>query len=218
MAVANEKLTFLTQFVRQPMSVGAIAPSSAALADKITAPVPRTGDPVVVELGPGTGSFTREIQRRLGGRGHQLAIEINTDFAGALSRRYPAVDVISDDARKLRELLATRGHRQADVIVSGLPWAAFNDNLQQNLLDAVADGLADDGAFTTFAYLFAIWTPPAQRLRTALRARFEEVTMGRTVWANFPPALVYHCRRPIRTHAYDPGHSPVSVATGTPTD
>ncbi|WP_326562857.1 class I SAM-dependent methyltransferase [Micromonospora sp. NBC_01796] len=199
MAVANEKLTFLTQFVRQPMAVGAIAPSSRALADKITAPVPRTGDPVVVELGPGTGSFTGEIQRRLGGRGHQLAIEINPDFAGALSRRYPAVDVISDDARKLRDLLAARGHRQADVIVSGLPWAAFNNDLQQNLLDAVADGLADDGAFTTFAYLFAIWTPPAQRLRTALRSRFEEVTMGRTVWANLPPALVYHCRRPIRT-------------------
>ncbi|MFK3984912.1 class I SAM-dependent methyltransferase [Micromonospora sp. NPDC050397] len=213
--MANEKLTFLTQFVRQPMSVGAIAPSSAALADKITAPVPRTGDPVVVELGPGTGSFTGEIQRRLGGRGHQLAIEINTDFAEALSRRYPAVDVISDDARKLRELLAARGHRQADVIVSGLPWAAFQERLQQNLLDAVADGLADDGAFTTFAYLFAIWTPPAARLRTALRARFEEVTLGRTVWANVPPALVYHCRRPIRTHAHGTAHDPVSAATTT---
>ncbi|WP_211349188.1 class I SAM-dependent methyltransferase [Micromonospora pisi] len=216
--MANEKLTFLTQFVRQPMSVGAVAPSSAALANKITAPVPRTGDPVVVELGPGTGAFTGEIQRRLGGRGHQLAIEINSDFAGALSRRYPAVEVISDDARKLRELLAARGHSQADVIVSGLPWAAFSSDLQHNLLDAVADGLADDGAFTTFAYLFAIWTPPAQRLRTALRARFEEVTMGRTVWANLPPALVYHCRRPIRTDAYGSDRSPLRVGTADSLD
>ncbi|MEV4626209.1 SAM-dependent methyltransferase [Micromonospora sp. NPDC049523] len=215
MAVANEKLTFLTQFVRQPMSVGAIAPSSRALADKITAPVPRTGDPVVVELGPGTGSFTGEIQRRLGGRGHQLAIEINPDFAGALSRRYPAVDVISDDARKLRDLLAARGHHQADVIVSGLPWAAFNNDLQQNLLDAVADGLADDGAFTTFAYLFAIWTPPAQRLRTALRSRFEEVTLGRTVWGNLPPALVYHCRRPIRPTRPHSGLAATNTGTTT---
>jgi phospholipid N-methyltransferase len=212
--VANEKFTFLTQFVRQPMSVGAVYPSSPTLADRITAPVPRTGDPVVVELGPGTGSFTGEIQRRLAGRGHQLAIEINTDFAGALSRRYPAVDVISADAGNLRELLAARGHSQANVIVSGLPWAAFNENLQHMLLDAVADSLTDDGAFTTFAYLFAIWTPPAQRLRNALRARFEEVTMGRTVWANLPPALVYHCRRPIRTGRVDPELTALRAGTG----
>ena len=212
--MANEKLTFLTQFVRQPMSVGAVYPSSRALAEKITAPVPRTGDPVVVELGPGTGAFTGEIQRRLGGRGHQIAIEINTDFAGALSRRYPAVDVVTADAGNLRELLAARGLTKADVIVSGLPWAAFSGNLQHTLLDAVADGLTDDGAFTTFAYLFAIWTPPAQRLRTALRSRFEEVTLGRTVWGNLPPALVYHCRRPIRTRPLDPALASSSPGTG----
>lgn len=216
--MANEKLTFLTQFVRQPMSVGAVYPSGPALAGKITAPVPRTGDPVVVELGPGTGAFTGEIQRRLGGRGHQIAIEINDEFAGALSRRYPTVDVISADARNLRDLLASRGHEQADVIVSGLPWAAFSGDLQHSLLDAVADGLSADGAFTTFAYLFAIWTPPAARLRTALRSRFEEVTLGRTVWANLPPALVYHCRRPIRSRSFDPALAALGGGTGDATD
>jgi phospholipid N-methyltransferase len=213
--VANEKFTFLTQFVRQPLSVGAVYPSGLALADRITASVPRTGHPVVVELGPGTGPFTDRIHRQLAGRGHQLAIEINADFAGPLSRRYPTVDVISADACLLRDLLAERGHTQADVIVSGLPWAAFSGHLQCTLLDAVADGLTDGGTFTTFAYLFAIWTPSAQRLRTALRARFEEVTLGRTVWANLPPALVYHCRRPIRTQPLGPKLS-ASLGVGRP--
>jgi phospholipid N-methyltransferase len=81
------------------------------------------------------------------------------------------------------------------VIVSGLPWAAFGQELQDELLDAVTDTLAPDGAFTTFAYTLARWAPPARRLRRSLGAEFDEVVTGRTVWANVPPAFVYFCRR-----------------------
>jgi phosphatidylethanolamine/phosphatidyl-N-methylethanolamine N-methyltransferase len=56
--------------------------------------------------------------------------------------------------------------------------------------------LSPVGAFTTFAYVHAVWAPPARRLRSTLRASFEEVVAGRTVWRNVPPALVYHARRP----------------------
>ena len=63
---------------------------------------------------------------------------------------------------------------------------------------AVVAALADDGAFTTFAYQHARWAPPARRLHRTLRELFEEVVVGGTVWANLPPAVVYHCRRPVR--------------------
>ena len=62
--------------------------------------------------------------------------------------------------------------------------------------DEVVRALAPDGVFTTFAYIHALWTPPARRLRRALHERFEEVVPSATVWANLPPALVYYCRRP----------------------
>ena len=52
------------------------------------------------------------------------------------------------------------------------------------------------GAFTTFAYLHALWSPPARRLRRELERTFQEVVPGRTVWANLPAALVYHARSP----------------------
>jgi phospholipid N-methyltransferase len=193
---ADGRATFLREFLRDPFTVAAVAPSGARLTDLITAPVPRTGNPVVVELGPGTGAFTTAVQRRLAGRGHHLAVEINERFAGPLAARYPNVDVAVADARQLPELLAERGHRHADVIVSGLPWAAFDDSQQDDLLTAVTDTLAPDGAFTTFAYTLARWAPPARRLRESLSARFDEVVTGRTVWANMPPAFVYYCRRP----------------------
>ncbi|MFF0776123.1 class I SAM-dependent methyltransferase [Nonomuraea wenchangensis] len=192
----SDHAAFLHEFVRAPFTVGAVAPSGGPLADLVTVPVPREGDPVVVELGPGTGAFTAAIQRRLGGRGHHLAVEINERFARRLAARYPRVDVEVADARTLRELLRARGRHQADVIVSGLPWAAFAASTQQDLLEAITGTLAPGGAFTTFAYTYTRWGPPARRLRRSLSERFEEVVLSRTVWANLPPALAYLCRRP----------------------
>ncbi|MEU0562628.1 methyltransferase domain-containing protein [Dactylosporangium sp. NPDC006015] len=204
---SEHRAAFLREFLRDPFTVAAVAPSGASLADLITAPVPRNGNPLVVELGPGTGAFTAAVQRRLAGRGHHLAVEVNERFAGLLAGRYPQTDVVVADARDLREVLAERGHHHADVIVSGLPWAAFAGDQQDDLLGAVTDCLAPDGAFATFAYTLARWAPPARRLRRSLDARFEEVVAGRTVWANVPPAFVYFCRRPrvpARSHALVP--------------
>ncbi|PZG20121.1 SAM-dependent methyltransferase [Micromonospora craterilacus] len=187
---------FLREFLRDPLTVASVAPSGRALADAVVAPVPFTGDPVVVELGPGTGAFTQAIQRRLAGRGHHLAVEINERFADLLAARFPSVDLAIADARNLREILAVRGLDHADVIVSGLPWAAFTPGRQDDLLSAVTAVLAPDGAFSTFAYAHTHWMPPARRLRCSLDERFEEVVRGRTVRANMPPAFVYFCRRP----------------------
>jgi phosphatidylethanolamine/phosphatidyl-N-methylethanolamine N-methyltransferase len=192
----DDRAMFAREFLRHPFTVAAVTPSGDPLADLVTASIPGTGAPVVVELGAGTGAFTKAIQRRLAGRGHHLAIEINDRFAGLLAARYPQVDIAVADARSLREVLALRGHRQADVIVSGLPWAAFAPTQQDNLLGAVTGTLTPNGVFTTFAYTHAKWVPPARRLRRSLAAGFEEVVPARTVWANLPPAFVYFCRRP----------------------
>lgn len=204
---SEHRATFLREFLRDPFTVAAVAPSGMPLADLITSPVPRSGDPVVVELGPGTGAFTAAVQRRLAGRGHHIAVEVNERFAGLLAARYPQIDVAVADAHNLREVLAERGHWRADVIVSGLPWAAFGGGQQDELLGAVTDILAPDGAFTTFAYTLARWAPAARRLRRSLGTRFDEVVAGRTVWANVPPAFVYFCRRPrvpAQQHALSP--------------
>ncbi|RKN41986.1 class I SAM-dependent methyltransferase [Micromonospora endolithica] len=198
MSVINDLPTFVTQFVRHPLAVGAALPSGTRLARDITAAVPRTGHPVVVELGPGTGAFTRTLRERLGGRGHHLAVEVNPRFAARLAQRHPGVRVLAADAAALGALLAAERHPYADLVVSGLPWAAFRAERQRDILHAVVGALGGSGVFTTFAYRHALVTPPARTFRRLLEGLFEEVTVGRTVWGNVPPALVYHCRRPVR--------------------
>ncbi|WP_431914516.1 class I SAM-dependent methyltransferase [Nonomuraea jabiensis] len=196
-------MSFFLEFVRDPMTVGAVAPSGPALATVATAAVPSTGSPVVVELGPGTGSFTAAIQRRLAGRGRHIAVEVNARFAQKLAALHPEVDVVHADAADLATVLAQRGLRQADVVVSGLPWAAFPDNQQRDVLSSVVATLSPHGVFTTFAYVHARWAPPARRLLRSMRSRFDEVVISRTVWANLPPALVYYCRRPAEAGVHD---------------
>ena len=71
----------------------------------MTAPIAASGEPVVVELGPGTGAFTRTIQTALGGRGRHVALEVNTQFTSLLAERFPGVDVIPADARDLVAVL-----------------------------------------------------------------------------------------------------------------
>nr|WP_323374079.1 chorismate-binding protein [Plantactinospora alkalitolerans] len=187
---------FLREFLRHPARTGAVAPSSRWLARRAVCTVPERGDPVVVELGPGTGSFTSAIHRRLWGRGQHIAIELNPRFADLLRHRFPDLDVVTGDAADLPKVLADRGLGRADVIVSALPWSVFPGAVQRRLMDAIRESLADGGALTAFAYLHAIWSPPARRFRALLREAFDEVLVGRTVWSNPPPALVYTARRP----------------------
>lgn len=188
---AADAKVFFREFVKSPMVTASAIPSSRRLAEQMIAPIPENGDPVVVELGPGTGAFTKAIQRRLGGRGRHLAVELNPTLAGLLAERFPEVEVLVADAATLPELLSERGVT-ADVVVSGLPWAAY----EQPLITAVAESMSETGTFTQFTYVWTRWAPPSKRQLSGLRDAFEEVVLSRTIWQNVPPALVYLSRRP----------------------
>jgi phospholipid N-methyltransferase len=185
------------EFLRYPFQVGAVLPSSASLAAVAARPVAVDGNPVVVELGPGTGPITRAVQDRLGERGRHVAVEVNPRLAELLERRWPDVTVVRGNAVRLPELLGSLD-LTADVVISSLPWASFGRELQERLLAATLDALADDGVFTAFAYVHARVLPPAVRFRRRLDELFEDVEVSGIVWWNAPPAMVYICRGPRR--------------------
>ncbi|MFC4013756.1 class I SAM-dependent methyltransferase [Nonomuraea purpurea] len=190
---------FLREFVRSPLRTASVAPSSAWLAAQMVVGVPERGEPVVVELGAGTGAFTSAIQHRLAGRGRHVVVELNDRFAEGIARAYPSVEVVCEDATRLPELLAKRGIGPVDVVVSGLPWVAYAG--EPPLIASVAGALAPGGVYTQFAYTWTRWAVPARRLLDGLRGEFEEVVTTRTVWRNLPPAVVYVARRPRNARA-----------------
>ena len=187
---------FLAAALRRPTTMGAIAPSSPQLAAVLASVVPRTGAPVVVELGPGTGAVSVVIAEKLPTGARHLAVELDPDMVAFLRRTRPELEVVPGNAAELGALLGERGITSADAVVCGLPWALFDDATQTALLGEISRVIGDHGAFTTFAYLHGMTLAAARRFRRRLRDTFDEVLVSGTVWRNLPPAFVYACRRP----------------------
>lgn len=193
--MVHEYAKFLKVFLRAPSRTSAIVPSSPWLAERMIEDVQLEQANVVVELGAGTGAFTRAIQRELHPAAVFVAVEINPLFANHLHRRYPRVNVVNDSAERLGEHLQSLGHTSADCVLSGLPWAGFTGEEQKRVLGAVLDILRPGGYLTTYAYNHVAWLPGGRRFRKLLRSSFDSVTTTRTEWRNLPPAFVYRCRK-----------------------
>ncbi len=186
---------FIGQALVDPARVGAIAPSSRRLARRMVEWIDWESVGCVVEYGPGTGVFTAEILEVKRRDAKFLAVELNSQFAAMLTKRFPDVTVLQDSVANIEELCRQQGVSEVDAIVCGLPWAAFSDRDQTTCLDAMMRVLKPGGCFATFAYLQGMVLPSAHRFRNKLRSYFGEVHIGRTIWLNVLPAFVYQCRR-----------------------
>lgn len=188
-------MSFLRAFAQSPGSVGAVAPSSRLLAERMVAGVGLESAEVVVEFGPGTGGLTRTVLAHLGPGARFLAVELNEPFVRHLRERFPGVDVHHGSAVETPALLAARGLGPADVVISGLPWASFPPRAQHRLLRAAHEALRPGGSFVTFAYAGPSLLPRGRRFRALLHRVFGEVRTTPLVWRNLPPAFAYQCRK-----------------------
>ena len=191
----GDLVRFLGAFLRGPVNVGAIAPSSRWLAAAMIKDCGLDVSDTVVELGPGTGSFTRSILEEITEGTTFFALELDPAFSKGLEKNYPNLIVYNTSAENISEYLARHGKTKADCIVSGLPWASLPMEIQERIMKSVLTSLTPGGVFTTFAYVHARWFPNALRFRRRLRRHFTEVKTSKVVWANLPPAFVYHCKR-----------------------
>ena len=191
----SDHISFLSEFIRRPQNTGAVAPSSRWLAETIVADIGLETASLVVEYGPGTGAFTGEILERIDSDADFIAIENNDRMRRRVRERFPDVDVADASIEALPDILAKRGHEPGDVdaIVSGLPWAAFGEPLQDRLLDITASVLSPRGRFATFAYIHGLLLPAGRRFREKLDEHFTDVARSPIVWRNLPPAFVYRC-------------------------
>jgi phospholipid N-methyltransferase len=180
----SDRLVFLKRFLSNPRRVGSVAPSSRFLCKRMMESVSWEQAGVIVELGPGTGVFTREILRRKRPEAAFFAIERDPYFQQILRERFPDL-VIREEAVQLCSYLQEINLPGADVVISGLPFAIFSEDLRARILDQVVESLNPGGRFVTFQY--------SLQLKGELEKRFADVKVGFTPW-NLPPAFVYTCQ------------------------
>ena len=170
-------------------------PSSPALCREITSHINIESAEAVIELGPGTGVITDEILARLNPQAKFIAIELDKKLYTTLRQNRPDLNIVNDTAENLPAIMEHAEIKRLNTIVSGLPWAAFPEKLQLGILSSIVSSLCDGGYFTTFAYLQGLLLPAGIRFRRLLKKTFNEVKISHVVWNNFPPAIVYRCKK-----------------------
>ncbi len=186
-----EKLSFFKKFLVNPSGIGAIAPSSAQLTQSLLNQTDMKKHNVIVELGPGTGVFTKAILEHAKPDVKLICIERDAVFAQQIMDAYPKVDVYTDSAENLGSCLASSGISKVCLIISGIPFAALDDSLQIRLLKEIYDNLAGGCVFQTFSYLHSPYTAKGRRFQRHLTEVFGGFERSEIVWRNMPPAFWY---------------------------
>lgn len=192
----KDRLLFLKQFMTNPGSIGAIAPSSGRLAKEIVKQAAVHKADLILEFGAGTGIFTKHIVDKKKMDAKFVAVERNPELVNILKKKFPALKFHADSIENISQILEVEKiEKKADSIVCGLPWAAFDRDLQHRLLNATHDILRPGGVFTTFAYLQGLLLPAGQRFKRNIEKCFSKVEKSPVVWRNLPPAFVYRCTK-----------------------
>lgn len=179
-----DQIRFLGRLVARPSQVGAVAPSSPALARAMAAQVDPSGSDPVLELGPGTGVVTAALIARGIAPKRIVSIEFDPDFAKLVAQRFPAVRVIRGDAFDLAGTLGDTPPFAA--IISSLPLVNFPLAMRLRLFRQVFERLAPNAPFVQFSYRIKPPIPETDGI-APMRAA--------TVWLNIPPARVWVYRR-----------------------
>lgn len=145
------RLVFIQEFLKHPLQIGSIIPSSRFLERRIVAVAGIASANVVVELGPGTGGITRALLRAMPQHSKLLSLEINPHF-------HTLVKTIEDErliahlgsAYELKEIISLYGLDAPDVVVSGIPFSTMNRSTGTQILKAVSSLLAPSGRFVAY--------------------------------------------------------------------
>lgn len=188
-ATISDTAAFLRAWIADPFQVAAVVPSGEALAALITRELGPQCAPVV-ELGPGTGSFTRAMLDRGLKEEDLFLVEAHADFARMLAIRFPQAKVLCLDATRMPAGLGLDKGVSVGAVVSGLPILAMSAADQLRILARCFGVMRPDASFYQFTY-----GPTCPVSRAVLdRLGLTAARMGST-FKNLPPASVYRISR-----------------------
>jgi phospholipid N-methyltransferase len=175
---------FFRGFIKHPVMVGSVIPSSKLLIDKMLAPVDWQNCKLFVEYGPGVGTFTQHILERLAPDATLLTIDTNSDFTHFLNAKFTdsRLQAVTGSAADVRQIMADRGFAKADFILSGLPFSTLPAGVGPKIAEQTAAALRTDGAFLVYQF--------SPKVRQFISPHFERIDKG-FEWRNIPPATLF---------------------------
>lgn len=177
--------TFMKRFARSPAAIGSIVPSSRFLVTKMLECVDWQTTDHIVELGAGTGVITAAIDAQRKPGSTFISFERDDDMRHELNARFPDVHT-HHDAFLLPDVLANHDLNSVDCVISGLPFANFDNQQRHALFSDIHAALRPGGVFIAFQY-----TRLLQPYFLSVYGRYE----CKRVLINIPPALVYFCTK-----------------------
>lgn len=182
----SSAFVFARNFFRNPKMLGSVIPSSRFLIHQLLRHVEWQRARVVVELGPGVGTITREVLRKMRPDGKLVAFEVNDDFVRHLRENFSdkRLQIEHRSGVEVAGALAQSNLGKADYVIAGIPFSILTASERDAVLSACNDSLADGG--TMLVYQFS------GRVRRDLErifGRVERVFEPRNVL----PAQVFRC-------------------------
>ena len=180
--------TFFRQWLKNPLAIAAISPSSRHLARRMVAELP-AGTRRVVELGGGTGVFTQALIEHGIAPPDLMVVELNEQLHHHLRRRFPGANVVCADARDLPDVARSTGfvdNGLVDAVVSGLGLLSMPRATQQAIVEAAFAVMQPEGRLIQFTY-----GPASPVSKEVLESLHLNARRGNVAWWNMPPATVY---------------------------
>lgn len=175
---------FLRGFLKNPVMVGSIIPSSRILIEKMLAPVDWANTKLFVEYGPGVGTFTRPILEKLAPDAKLVTIDTNADFTRYLreSINDPRLLAVNGSAANVEQVLVDHGLDSADYVLSGLPFSTLPPGVGEAIAEATANVIRPGGAFLVYQF--------NPKVLDFIAPHFEHIERG-FEWINVPPATLF---------------------------
>jgi phosphatidylethanolamine/phosphatidyl-N-methylethanolamine N-methyltransferase len=183
----DDEVRFIRSWIEKPLAIGAVTPSSRALARTMAAYVDPAVKGPIIELGPGTGPVTQALVAQGIDPARLLLVEFNPTFCKLLQARYPAAKVVQGDAYGLRRTLGNLLTEPAAAVVSGLPLFTKPLRTRLRLVHEAFSMMLPGAPFVQFTYATI---PPIPKALDRVRAEASE-----RIWMNIPPARVWVYRR-----------------------
>lgn len=147
----NAWLTFFEEFLRHPLQIGSIVPSSRFLERRIVEAGGIRLAKSIVELGPGTGGTTRAILRAMPQDATLLTIELSPHLYRLVNRiDDPRLIPHLGNASDLKDIILSHALRPPDAVISGIPFSTMGDATGRHILEEIYSVLAPGGRFVAY--------------------------------------------------------------------